>query len=156
MVLRSFCTQCTLARHDSPNPIPTPETTPQFGQPVLLENVGEELDPALEPLLAKQVRKASRQVRQIEQSIKPAATLPPILRDSPPKPAPTRPPKPALQLFKQGGVTCIRLGDAIVEYSADFRLYVTTRLANPHYLPEVAVKVGSTGRALTLSRLAVA
>lgn len=29
----------------------------QFGQPVLLENVGEELDPSLEPLLLKQIFK---------------------------------------------------------------------------------------------------
>jgi hypothetical protein len=48
--------------------------------------------------------------------------------------------KPPPQVFKQGGVTCIRLGDAAVEYSADFRLYVTTKLRNPHYLPELAVK----------------
>jgi hypothetical protein len=32
------------------------ENAVQFGRPVLLENVGEELDPALEPLLAKQAR----------------------------------------------------------------------------------------------------
>lgn len=29
------------------------ETAIQFGKPVLLENVGEELDPAIEPLLQK-------------------------------------------------------------------------------------------------------
>ena len=34
----------------------TLESAVQFGLPVLLENVGEELDPALEPLLLKQVR----------------------------------------------------------------------------------------------------
>jgi hypothetical protein len=32
----------------------TLESAVQFGLPVLLENVGEELDPALEPLLLKQ------------------------------------------------------------------------------------------------------
>lgn len=32
------------------------ENAVQFGLPVLLENVGEELDPSLEPLLLKQVR----------------------------------------------------------------------------------------------------
>lgn len=32
------------------------ENAVQFGSPVLIENVGEELDPVLEPLLLKQVR----------------------------------------------------------------------------------------------------
>jgi len=35
--------------------IRTLENAIQFGLPVLLENVGEELDPSLEPLLLKQV-----------------------------------------------------------------------------------------------------
>ncbi len=29
----------------------------------------------------------------------------------------------------------------MIEYSPDFRFYITTRLRNPHYLPEVSVKV---------------
>jgi ATP-binding dynein motor region len=37
----------------------TLENAVQFGQPVLLENVPEELDPSLEPLLLKQVRAAA-------------------------------------------------------------------------------------------------
>ncbi|XP_015178312.1 PREDICTED: dynein heavy chain 7, axonemal, partial [Polistes dominula] len=69
-----------------------------FGQPVLLENVGEELDAALEPLLLKQT-------------------------------------------FKSGGAICIKVGDSIIEYSDNFRFYITTKLRNPHYLPEVIVKV---------------
>ena len=76
------------------------ENAIQFGLPVLLENIGEELDPTLEPLLLKQV-------------------------------------------FKQAGVNCIRLGDSSIEYSSDFRFYMTTKLRNPHYLPEIAVKVSS-------------
>lgn len=36
---------------------------------------------------------------------------------------------------------CIRLGDSTIEYSKDFRFYITTKLPNPHYLPETAVKV---------------
>ncbi|GFR52768.1 hypothetical protein Agub_g15379 [Astrephomene gubernaculifera] len=76
----------------------TLENAVQFGLPVLLENVGEELDPSLEPLLLKQV-------------------------------------------FKQGGVSYLRLGDTTVEFSDQFRFYITTALRNPHYLPETAVKV---------------
>jgi len=29
----------------------------------------------------------------------------------------------------------------VIEYSSDFRFYMTTRLRNPHYLPEISVKV---------------
>jgi len=76
----------------------TVENAVQFGTPVLLENIGEEIDPSFEPLLQKST-------------------------------------------FRQGGVLCIRLGDAVVEYSDTFRLYITTKLRNPHYLPEIAVKV---------------
>jgi dynein heavy chain len=76
----------------------TLENAVQFGTPVLLENVGESLDPVLEPILLKQT-------------------------------------------FKQGGVTCIRLGDATIEYSNEFRFYITTKLRNPHYLPELSTKV---------------
>ncbi|XP_054237169.1 dynein axonemal heavy chain 7 [Indicator indicator] len=70
----------------------------QFGSPVLLENIGEELDPVLEPLLLKQT-------------------------------------------FKQSGSICICLGDSTIEYAPEFRFYITTKLRNPHYLPETSVKV---------------
>ena len=36
---------------------------------------------------------------------------------------------------------CIRLGENVIEYSPDFKLYITTKLRNPHYLPEIATKV---------------
>ena len=74
------------------------ENSIQFGLPVLLENIGEEIEPLLEPVLLKQT-------------------------------------------FKQGGAMCIKLGDAIIEYNDSFRFYITTKLRNPHYLPEIAVKV---------------
>ncbi|KAM9123015.1 dynein axonemal heavy chain 7 [Pangshura tecta] len=81
-----------------PEFVRTLENCIQFGTPVLLENVGEELDPILEPLLLKQT-------------------------------------------FKQSGSLCIRLGDSTIEYAPDFRFYITTKLRNPHYLPETSVKV---------------
>ncbi|KAJ3313775.1 Dynein heavy chain 7, axonemal [Boothiomyces sp. JEL0838] len=43
--------------------------------------------------------------------------------------------------FKSGGATCIRLGDSVIEYAESFRLYITTKLRNPHYLPETSVKI---------------
>jgi len=45
------------------------------------------------------------------------------------------------QVFKQGGSMCIRIGDSTIEYSKDFQFYMTTKLRNPHYPPETAVKV---------------
>ncbi|RTG86185.1 dynein heavy chain, axonemal [Schistosoma bovis] len=76
----------------------TLENAIQFGMPVLMENIGEELDPILEPILQR-------------------------------------------LLFKTQGSWCIRLGDNIIEYNSNFRFYITTRLRNPNYLPEIAVKV---------------
>ena len=74
------------------------ENAIQFGNPVLLENVPESLDPILEPILLKQV-------------------------------------------VQTGGVATIRLGDSTIEYDMNFRLYITTKLRNPHYPPELCVKV---------------
>ena len=39
------------------------------------------------------------------------------------------------------GVEYMKLGDNLIEYSKGFRFYMTTRLRNPHYLPEISVKV---------------
>jgi hypothetical protein len=47
----------------------------------------------------------------------------------------------AAQVIKVGGVSSIRLGDSTVEYDPSFRLYITTKLRNPHYPPETCVKV---------------
>ncbi|KAI5937324.1 Dynein heavy chain 1, axonemal [Manis javanica] len=74
------------------------ENAIRFGKPCLLENVGEELDPALEPVLLKQT-------------------------------------------YKQQGSTMLKLGDTAIPYHEDFRMYITTKLPNPHYTPEVATKL---------------
>ncbi|CAB0036402.1 unnamed protein product [Trichogramma brassicae] len=74
------------------------ESALQLGLPVLLENILEEIDAILEPVLLKSV-------------------------------------------FSQRGVLCIKFAENVLDYNKDFRLYVTTRLRNPHYLPELAVKV---------------
>lgn len=65
-------------RLNDPSYLRSLENAIQFGMPVLLENVGETLEPSLEPLLLKQI-------------------------------------------FKSGGANCIRLGDATIEYSDQFR-----------------------------------
>jgi dynein heavy chain len=35
----------------------------------------------------------------------------------------------------------MKFGENIIEYSKDFRFYITTKLRNPHYFPEISVKV---------------
>jgi dynein heavy chain len=57
----------------------------------------EEIDPSLEPVLSKSVRKV-------------------------------------------GNRKVIKLGDKELDYSEEFRFYMTTKLPNPHYMPEVSTK----------------
>ena len=33
------------------------------------------------------------------------------------------------------------MGEKIIDYSPNFKLYMTTKLPNPHYPPEICVKV---------------
>ncbi|XP_043266980.1 dynein axonemal heavy chain 6 [Venturia canescens] len=82
----------------------------RIGAPLLLQEVGETLDPSLEPILLKQT-------------------------------------------FIQGGRALIRLGDSDIEYDENFKLYVTTKMANPHYLPEVCIKVTIVNFTVTPSGL---
>ena len=35
----------------------------------------------------------------------------------------------------------MKLGENTIEYSPEFRLYITTKLRNPHYMPETSTKV---------------
>ncbi|CAM9238748.1 unnamed protein product, partial [Choristocarpus tenellus] len=83
----------------------------RYGAAVLLENVEEDLDPGLEPVLLKQ------------------------------------------QVFKKGGQNLLRLGDTDVPYSDEFRFFVTTKLANPHYMPEICIKVTVINFTVTMTGL---
>lgn len=44
-------------------------------------------------------------------------------------------------VIKLKGQMVIKFGDNMVEYNPNFKLYITTCLRNPHYLPETAVMV---------------
>ena len=44
-------------------------------------------------------------------------------------------------IFKAGSLNMIRLGDNTIEYNNNFKLYLTSKLPNPHYAPEVCVTV---------------
>lgn len=45
------------------------------------------------------------------------------------------------QIIKKGATLLLRLGDTDVPYNPDFKLYISTKMPNPHYLPEVSIKV---------------
>lgn len=88
----------------------TLENGVRFGRWVLLENIGESLDAALEPLLLQ-------------------------------------------QKFKQGGTEMIKIGDSTIPWNDAFKFYMTTKLSNPHYAPEVCVKVSLINFAITFTGL---
>ena len=56
-------------------------------------------------------------------------------------------------IFKQGGRTLIRLGDSDVDYDPNFKFYITTKMSNPHYLPEVCIKVTIINFTVTMKGL---
>eukprot|EP00606_Chrysophyceae_sp_TOSAG23-5_P000662 GSChrysophyteH2.ASY1.ANO1.84.1 assembled CDS len=95
-----------VVKQSDKNFLRTLENGVQFGRWVLLENIGETLDAALEPVLLQ-------------------------------------------QKFKQGGQDMIKLGDNVVPYNDQFRFFLTTKLANPHYTPEVQVKVSLVNFTIT-------
>ena len=41
----------------------------------------------------------------------------------------------------QQGTTYFKLGDKLIEYNKNFNFYITTKLSNPNYSPEICVKV---------------
>ncbi|KAA0154745.1 hypothetical protein FNF29_02274 [Cafeteria roenbergensis] len=55
--------------------------------------------------------------------------------------------------FKEGAQTMIKLGDKAIEWSDDFRLYLTSKLANPHYSPEVMGKTMIINYSVTMQGL---
>ncbi|BFZ12081.1 hypothetical protein BsWGS_15120 [Bradybaena similaris] len=80
------------------NIMQTVEAAIKVGAPCLLKDVGEELDPALRPVLLQET-------------------------------------------FSRGGQQIMKIGDVELEYNKNFRLYLTTTLANPHYLPDIFLQV---------------
>uniref|UniRef100_A0A1I8P355 AAA+ ATPase domain-containing protein n=1 Tax=Stomoxys calcitrans TaxID=35570 RepID=A0A1I8P355_STOCA len=68
------------------------------GYPILLEDIGETIDPSIRPVLQRET-----------------------------------------YVFE--GRTYLKVGDVIIDYDEKFKLYMTTKLANPHYLPEICINV---------------
>ena len=93
-----------------PNFLRTLENGVRFGRWIILENIMEELDAALEPLLLQ-------------------------------------------QKFRQGGTEMIKVGDSVIPWNDQFRFFMTTKLPNPHYPPEVCVKVSLLNFTITIGGL---
>lgn len=43
-------------------------------------------------------------------------------------------------VVRQGGENLIKLDDKMVSYNSKFRFFITTKLSNPHYAPEISTK----------------
>ena len=66
---------------------------------MLIEDLTEHVDPAIDPVLLKQ------------------------------------------QYMTEGGIMQIKLGDTLQDYDEGFRMFMTTKMPNPHYIPEICIKV---------------
>lgn len=64
----------------------------------MIEDVSQELDPGLDPILTKAI-------------------------------------------YKDEGIDKIFYGDRPLIYDKNFRLFITTKLPNPHFLPEICIKL---------------
>jgi dynein heavy chain len=56
------------------------------------------------------------------------------------EPDPSLEPIMSRAVVKVGNRSIIKLGDKEVDYNPEFRFYLTTKLANPHYTPEISTK----------------
>ncbi|XP_078503488.1 dynein axonemal heavy chain 14 [Lissotriton helveticus] len=88
----------------------TVENAIRFGEPVLLQDVAEMLDPSLKPILSKEI-------------------------------------------YRRGGQDYIKIGDSEIEYNHNFRLYLTTQVPNPHFLPAVCIMVAIINFTVTFKGL---
>jgi dynein heavy chain len=80
-----------------PNYITDVEYCIENGIPLMIENLQDDIDAVLDPVVARQTTKRGRN-------------------------------------------TVMRLGDKEVEYDPNFKLYLQTKLSNPHYKPEIAAQ----------------
>ena len=87
------------------------EDSMAFGTPLLIENVEEEIDPVLDPVLNKEIQRKGR------------------------------------------GNIIIQLSDKECEYSETFNLFLTSKLANPHYSPEIFAQLTVINFTVTMTGL---
>lgn len=99
-----------VTKMNDPNLMRVLEMAIRKGTPVLLEELGEVVEPSLQPVLAK-------------------------------------------SLHTQGGRLMLRFGDVDIDFDPNFKLYMTTKLPNPHYLPEVCIQVTLVNFLVSISGL---
>jgi dynein heavy chain len=56
-------------------------------------------------------------------------------------------------IYKEAGLEFVKLGDNAVDYNHDFRMYMTTKLSNPLYTPEIFGKTMIINFSVTLMGL---
>lgn len=45
------------------------------------------------------------------------------------------------QYVTEAGIMQIRIGDGNVDFDDHFKFFMTTKMPNPHYIPEICIKV---------------
>lgn len=53
----------------------------------------------------------------------------------------------------EDGIQKIKIGDKSIDYDPAFKVFITTKLANPHFLPEVSIKLAVVNFTVTFDGL---
>jgi dynein heavy chain len=56
-------------------------------------------------------------------------------------------------VIKDGSSWKLKFGEKVINYSKDFKFYLTTKLSNPHYPPQICLMVTMLNFEVTLEGL---
>jgi len=57
------------------------------------------------------------------------------------------------QYLTDAGIMQIRIGDGNIDFDEHFRFFMTTKIPNPHYIPEICIKVTLINMTVTMDGL---